>query len=320
MTDDSMVPLPGGGMEAQQDLIELAFAGISSPLTVRAYRGDWARFLAWAETTMEAFLGSGKASAAMSVNRHLDHLRALGRAPATRARARQAICSVVARLYRADVITWNLAGLVQAPRVRHYAEIEGITHEHWSAILDAAQTAAAGLPALEGAEQVPDRRAVRDVAILLLLHDSALRRREVATLRLCDVDRDRRRISVWGKGMEDGLREPVPINGRQLLAIDAWVSLRGDMDGALFTSIRSAAPIDVNGVAYVMRVWCLNAGVDPVGPHQLRHAAITRLARTGVPLVQLQRFARHRSPETTTRYIAQDDGAVRDLTDALGED
>jgi integrase len=57
------------------------------------------------------------------------------------------------------------------------------------------------------------------------------------------------------------------------------------------------------------------AGVEPFGPHALRHSAITNWLRMGVPLHIVQVLAAHSSAEVTSRYLA---GSRRLLADWRG--
>lgn len=307
MTDEIALPSNLNQL-VRRDLLSMAMAGLS-PQTLKLYKGDWKRFLTWAQLSAQEFFELEKADAALIVNRYLTHLGQLGRKPATRARAKQAICSIVDRLYAADALPWTLAKLkiLETPKVRPYREVEGLPHEDWQKLLSAAES--------DGS-----RRGCRDVAILLLLHDSALRRREVATLRLEHYDGRRKRVMVWGKGRDETDRDPVPLSARTHDALQAWLKHRRRIPGALFTSIRDVSPIDARGVEYVVRYWCRQAGIPEVGPHQLRHAAITRLARRGAAPALLQRFARHQSFDTTMHYIHASDGEIRKLTELLSDD
>jgi integrase/recombinase XerC len=188
--------------------------------------------------------------------------------------------------------------------------VEGVTHENWLAMLQAVQS--------DGTA-----RGVRDAAILLLLHDSALRSREVATLRLRDYAREKGIVRVWQKGRDVANRVDVRLSGRTAAALNAWCAIRTPSE-TLFHAVgvhrREELTFYPRRVADVVRYWCRRAGFPPVGPHQLRHAAITRLSRLGEPLVDIQRFARHADVNTTTRYIHAGGTEVQRCVDRLGSD
>lgn len=298
--------LPSTGSLEKRDLLGMAFDGLGEK-TMGLYRGDWERFLDWAKIDAAEFFALAKVEAAALVNRYLKSMARRGYAPATRARARQAICVIVDRLYAADALPWTLAKLIKTPKVRAFKETEGISPEDWRALLRAARS--------DGS-----RRGARDVAIMLLLYDSALRRREVASLRLEDWDARWSRVHVWAKGDEEGERTPVPVTARTKEALIAWLKYRGRAPGGLFTGLRDASPINGDGVAYAVRDWCRRAEIPEIGPHQLRHAAITALARKGAPPPLLQRFARHASFDMTMHYIHTDATEIRELAEQLSED
>lgn len=306
MAKSKSLALPTDGSLEARDLLVMAFDGLGDA-TMKLYRGDWERFLEWAQMDAAAFFGQSKVEAAAVVNRYLKSMARREYAPATRARARQAICVIVDRLYAADALPWTLAKLVKTPKVRSFKETEGMAPEAWRAVLRAARS--------DGS-----RRGARDVAIMLLLYDSALRRREVASIQLQDWDARWSRVYVWAKGDEEGDRVPVPVTARTKDAVIAWLKFRGRAPGGLFTGLRDASPINPRGVEYVVRYWCGKAGVPEVGPHQLRHASITALARKGAPPPLLQRFARHSSFDMTMRYIHSDATEIRELAEQLSED
>jgi integrase/recombinase XerC len=307
-----LATIPDLGQLANRDLLIMAFAGLK-PQTMKLYKGDWRRFLTWAQLNMREFFELEKAEAAVTLNHYLAHLADIGRKPATRARAKQAICSVVDRLYAADALPWTLAKLkiIETPKVRAYKDVEGLAHEAWLKLLSTAESD--GSP-----------RGVRDVAILLLLHDSALRRREVSTLRLGDYEAGRARVHVWGKGRDVTERDAVPLSDRCADALDAWLEHRDDSKALLFTPFDDASrkhpefyDEDVN---YAVRYWCRQAEIPEVGPHQLRHAAITQAARRGASPIALQSFARHESFDITKRYIHTAREDARSVAVMLGEE
>jgi integrase len=214
---------------------------------------------------MDAYLALDKPRAVKLLNAYLDHMEAEGKAPATRSRAKQAVCSIVDKLYVAGSAPWTLRGLalVREPEVTPYQDTEGLPHEAWIELLSAAES--------DGGE-----RGTRDVAILLLLHDSALRAREVATLRPEDYDAPRGSVKVWQKGHDVRNRVPVRLTARTARALNAWCTVRpvSRTGTTLFLAVgpsRKASPAFLpRDVAYVVRYWCRRAGIPAVGPHKLR--------------------------------------------------
>ena len=78
---------------------------------------------------------------------------------------------------------------------------------------------------------------LRDHALLELLYATGLRVAECCGLDLDDVDRRRGAVRVMGKG---GKERVVPAGDTALAALEAWLSVRGEARGALFTNPRGS--------------------------------------------------------------------------------
>ncbi|WP_207261993.1 tyrosine-type recombinase/integrase [Desulfovibrio sp. Huiquan2017] len=48
---------------------------------------------------------------------------------------------------------------------------------------------------------------------------------------------------------------------------------------------------------------CIPAGVEPFGYHGIRHLTATELFHAGPPASLIQRILRHKTPNTTARYL-----------------
>jgi integrase/recombinase XerC len=78
------------------------------------------------------------------------------------------------------------------------------------------------------------KKAVRDRALLRVLYDLGLRRAEASQLDAGDVYLDGDTISVRGKGRREKVRLSLPEPTAE--ALRAWLAVRGDANGPLFTS------------------------------------------------------------------------------------
>lgn len=300
------------------ELLADAMAGLS-PNTKRAYEGDWRRFGKWwdgrtAEQAVRDLMALDSGPARMQVLRYKEHLLELGRATATVARAMRSMNAISKRLHYAGVVRWELGA--PSPRVERYRDTRGPALTQWAELLQALRTAR---------DEPQDPRAVRDLAIILLLRDSALRRAEVCSLDYpAHVDLEERQIQLLGKGRRE--RERHPITTRCAKAIDAWLELRSRRKGPLFYRMTRSGEveglrIDGNSVQYLVAKWGRRAGIDGLSPHQLRHAGITAAAqRWEGPMVGLSRFARHKNPATTLIYVDNIAEQPRKIADLLEDE
>jgi integrase len=143
----------------------------------------------------------------------------------------------------------------------------------------------------------------RDYAVLLLLARLGLRAGEAAAIRAGDVDWRAGEILVRGKGGRDE-RLPLPPDAGAALADYCRNARPRDAgSGMLFLHARAPfGPLTRSAVGRVVARACRRAGLEPAGPHQLRHAAATSMRRAGAPLAEISQLLRHRHIGTTARY------------------
>ena len=125
---------------------------------------------------------------------------------------------------------------------------------------------------------------------------------------------------------------PITIGTEAAAALDAWIAVRGQAPGPLFTNLdragKGSGRLTTNSVRDILAYWSRRAregvknkkGVviergDPSVPivsrvHALRHSAITRVyALTKDPMVTKE-FAGHEDIKTTTGYIHDHEDAA----------
>jgi integrase/recombinase XerC len=140
---------------------------------------------------------------------------------------------------------------------------------------------------------------LRDHALLELLYATGLRVAECCGLDLDDVDRRRGAVRVMGKG---GKERVVPAGDAALEALDAWLSLRGEERGALFTNSRGGR-LGTRSVHRIVKRRARAAGIDRrVTPHTLRHTFATHMLGEGADLRLIQELLGHSRLTTTQRY------------------
>lgn len=126
-----------------------------------------------------------------------------------------------------------------------------------------------------------DFRDLRDLAIVRLFVDTGLRRNELATLRVEDVNLPGRSLAVAGKG---GATRTVPLTPTTSRAIERY--LRAGRSGhpnggspALW--LGHGGPMTGNGIYQAIEARALRAGLERIGPDQLRQTFTQPKVRGG---------------------------------------
>jgi integrase/recombinase XerC len=275
-----------------------------SPHTVRAYGRDLAHFARWsaAAAPVEAItrlLTGSMGEANECLHAYRGAMLDAGLAPATVNRRLSALRSIVQLGRTFGWVAWSL-------------EIDGVKTK---AYRDTAGPGLEGITAVkrQAAKHRSPAKAARDVAIVRVLFDLALRRGEVAALDLKDLDVRASRLWIMGKGRRE--REAITLPPRTVAALKAWIKHRGREPGPLFINFHHAnkglGRLHANGIYWVLR--SIGAKVEvTVRPHGFRHSSIT----TGLERVKdprkVQKHGRHASMDTTMIY---DDA----LSDFAGE-
>jgi integrase/recombinase XerC len=145
----------------------------------------------------------------------------------------------------------------------------------------------------------PSAAGLRDRALLELLYASGLRVAECCGLDRDDVDRRQGTVRVMGKG---GKERVVPAGDAALQAVDAWLAVRGEERGPLFTNSRGGR-LTTRSVHRIVKGRARAAGIDRrVTPHTLRHSFATHMLGEGADLRLIQELLGHSRLSTTQRY------------------
>ncbi len=174
------------------------------------------------------------------------------------------------------------------------------------------------LDRLFGAPDTADPLGVRDRALLELLYATGLRRAELASLSLADLDFDAATVRVRrGKGGRDRV---VPAGRRAL----GWAAryLR-EVRPLLAGSAAPDAPLFVTGygggfsprsLGHLVRRYLEEAGFrGRGGAHLLRHACATHMLEGGADLPSIQRMLGHSRLDTTAIYTHVSAMRLRDV-------
>ena len=203
---------------------------------------------------------------------------------------------------------------VARPRVDpDYTATVGLTREQGRALIAAAD-----------ADPGPAR--LRSAAVIRLLLHNALRVDEVLGADIADLgsDRGHQVLTVLGKGNR---RAKVPLSPGTLEALHAYLESRTaagtsgwrGVDGPLLATA-SGGRMRPSQLWELVRRLAAAAGIgewDRLSAHSLRHTAITMALDAGVPLRDVQDYARHRDARTTRRYDHSRDSLDRSAAYAV---
>ncbi len=256
-----------------------------APATRAAYLRDVQAFVHWAE-------GNGLSApgevARLTLRSYLAQLSLEGKARRSMARMASSLRRYfgwLARTQRIDIDpTLRLSapkGEGRLPRVLRTDEI----HQ----LLDDVPARVEGDDALTRA---------RDDAVLEVLYGSGLRVSELCGIRVADLELDRRRLVVLGKG---GKQRQVPLSAVSVERLARWLSLRErwpqDGSAALFFN-RRGLPLTPRDVRRILD----HRAVAPTHPHALRHTFATHLLDGGADLRAVQELLGHADLSTTQHY------------------
>jgi integrase/recombinase XerC len=266
--------------------------------TVRAYRGDLERFLAFlAEQFLEKPVAAIRPAEVdtLAVRSFVAALARAGTGRKSQGRALSALRTFFRWACRVGELAANPAARVPTPKApktlpRHLrpGEVESL------------------LEAPEGTTPL----ACRDRALLELLYATGLRVAEAVSLDWRDLDLGDRTAIVVGKG---GKERMVPFGRPARAALTAWRACWPELrraaagdDEPVFLNARGGRLTDRSARRVVDRWVEAAALARGVHPHTLRHTFATHLLEGGADLRAIQELLGHASLSTTQRYTHVD--------------
>jgi len=295
MKNAALVPLSGPSAldtPAVSRLVDAFLAG-RNERTMKAYQNDLEDFAAFvkvstADEAARLLLAHGQGQANELVLRYKAELVDRGLAAATINRRLAALRAMVKLGRTLGIVPWALE--VSNLRAEPYRDTKGPGRAGFRRLLD------------ELDERMDDKGR-RDRAILRLLFDLALRRGEVVSLDVVDLDLEAGTVAVLGKGRTGKIKLTLPGPTRD--ALRSWLDVWGNKAGPLFVNFDRAGKgrrLTATSVYRLVRDLGLKAGLK-VRPHGLRHAAITEaLDLTGGDVRKVARFSRHKDLRTLNVY------------------
>src|SRR5580692_2719978 len=173
---------------------------------------------------------------------------------------------------------------------------------------------------------VPDRsklKGKRDYVILALLVGCALRRQELASLKIEDVQlREGRWVLADLEGKGRRIRTvAIPIWVKQ--GINAWMIAAGIDKSRLLGSVSKSGKVNRDTLSD-WAVWSVveqsskQIGIEHFGAHDLRRTCAKLCRKNGGDLEQIKFLLGHSSIQTTERYLGSEQEIVIAVNDNLG--
>lgn len=273
-----------------------------SPATLKAYSSDLSAFISWCE---RAELTDPRSVSRTTLRRYIGSLATRSYARRTISRKASALRRYFGWLNRTGIIDTDPSAGLSAP---------GGTGRLPRVLRDDELTAVLDNPPGTTANDSPAIRS-RDDAVLELLYGSGLRVSELCGLRPADIDVERRRVLVWGKGSK---QRAVPLSNPACDALRQWLD-HGRRIMATAESPSDAVFLNQKGRRLgprdVRRLLDRRAP-SPTHPHALRHTFATHLLDGGADLRAVQELLGHADLSTTQHYTHVSKQRLRTVLDA----
>ena len=298
----------GRAFTAQSDLIPLYLLRFDRENTRRAYRND-----------IESFFGSPVVTLEMAstvtfadVNETLQQLDADGKSPATQRRFLASLRGFFAWLTALGFLDLNPADRHLVRKVaRTSASDELVT----VLTRDQAQRMLAAV-------DLDRETGPRDFALVSVLLHCVLRRSEASGMNVEDLRQSGVHTVLTLPRAKGGANQTVKVPSRVAEIVASFIESHGYTSGPVWRSFSTNASrgrrLSGSSIYKIVRKLGQRAGIpEKVGAHTLRHTGCTLAIEGGASLQQVQSHARHKSIETTMRYVHQRDRLANSAADFI---
>jgi len=148
---------------------------------------------------------------------------------------------------------------------------------------------------------------VKARAIVELAYSSALRPRELYSLKLSDVDFERGLLFLeQSKGQKDRM---VPVGTQALCWLERYIRevrpryLKDETHDVVFVSHKTGRPLTVHGIRWAIQESLRRAGLPKIKTYSLRGSAATHLLQRGMGVLPISRLLGHVRIQTTLYYL-----------------
>lgn len=156
------------------------------------------------------------------------------------------------------------------------------------------------------APNIRTNRGYRNRVILEILYDTAIRRSELAGVKLDNINLNDGFVHVRGKGDKERM---VPLSKRVCALVETYITmvrpqlLQGNRDSGHLILNRWGQEMNPNGIWEVVKRCAYLAGIrKTVSTHTFRHTCATHMLKNGAPVRHLQEMLGHESLESTQVY------------------
>jgi integrase/recombinase XerC len=274
----------------------------SSPKTIEAYEGDLVDLYRILKS--EHLVLTGTHDDLYVLRRYLHTLSNQQTSEKTKMKASSigrklaAVRSFVKFLVKRGVFSFNAAKLLKTPKAEK--RLPNVASERTMSDVLAPKRQVAGVPTTTRTTF----EELRDRAVIELLYSSGLRRSEVCSIDLRELDLKARTVRVLGKGSKQRV---VPIGTKAAEAIKEYLNERGSRPTiaepqALFL-LKNGNRLTPRMVYHIVsKAFEGLPDVPRAHPHMLRHTSATHLLDHGADLRAVKEILGHESLRTTQRY------------------
>ena len=146
---------------------------------------------------------------------------------------------------------------------------------------------------------------LRDTAIIRVLIDTGVRREEVASIPLDDLDLDTDSVTITGKGRRPATLD---LSAKTCQALERYLRARSHHPLArrpeLWLGEKARGPLTADGIRQMLDRRCDQAGIPHIHPHQFRHTAADYAMKSGMSDNDIMRNFGWKSRQMLARYAA----------------
>ena len=298
----------GRAFTAQSDLVPLYLLRFDRENTRRAYRRDIETFFGSEVVTLEM----ASAASFTDVNQAIQALDRGGKSPSTQRRFLASLRGFFAWLTALGFLDLNPA---DRHLVRKVAKVSASDELVTVLTRDQAQ-------ALLSAVDLDRETGPRDYALVSVLLNCVLRRSEASAMNVEDVRTSGAHTVVYIRRAKGGANQTVKVPSKVAEILDSYIESQRYTSGPIWRSFSTNASrgrrLSGSSIYKIVRKLGEQAGIsERVGAHTLRHTGCTLAIENGASLQQVQSHARHKSIETTMRYVHQRDRLANSAADFI---